>query len=72
MSREQSNSASIAVQDVTAALGLSRNDRVEGLLAAIGRRAAGEALRVVQEAVDDGKTHVSSIGNFLPICDCCL
>ena len=55
ISREQSNSASITVQDVTAALGLSRNDRVEGLLAAIGRRDAGEALRVVQEAVDDGE-----------------
>ena len=42
-------------QDVTAALGLSRNDRVEGLVAAIGRRDAGEALRVVQDAVDDGE-----------------
>ena len=31
---------------------------------------AGEALRVVQEAVDDGKTHVSSTGSFWPISDC--
>jgi DNA polymerase III subunit gamma/tau len=55
MSGKDSQSASITVQDVTAALGLSRNDRIEGLVAAIGRRDAGEALRVVQEAIDDGE-----------------
>ena len=47
--------SSISVADVTAALGLSRNDRVEGLVAALGRRDAGDALRVVQDAVDDGE-----------------
>jgi DNA polymerase-3 subunit gamma/tau len=55
MSGEQSDASSITVADVTAALGLSRNDRVEGLVAALGRRDAGEALRVVQDAVDDGE-----------------
>ena len=34
---------------------MSRNERVEGLVAAIGRRDAGQALRVVQDAVDDGE-----------------
>jgi DNA polymerase-3 subunit gamma/tau len=53
--REQSDSASITVLDVTAALGLSRNERVEGLVEALGRRDAGQALRVVQDAVDDGE-----------------
>jgi DNA polymerase-3 subunit gamma/tau len=52
---EQAVVASITVGDVTAALGLSRNDRVEGLVEALGRRDAGQALRVVQEAVDDGE-----------------
>lgn len=55
MSREQSASASITVADVTAALGLSRNDRLEALVEAIGRRDVGSALRVVQDAVDDGE-----------------
>jgi DNA polymerase-3 subunit gamma/tau len=54
-SGEQSETSSITVADVTAALGLSRNDRVEGLVAALGRRDAGEALRMVQDAVDDGE-----------------
>src|SRR5215217_7525469 len=54
-SHEKSDSASISVEDVTAALGLSRNDRVEDLFAALGRRDAGQALRVVQDAVDDGE-----------------
>jgi DNA polymerase-3 subunit gamma/tau len=52
---EESSPVSIAVADVTAALGLSRNERVEGLVAALGRRDAGEALRIVQHAVDDGE-----------------
>ena len=54
-SGEHVSRGSITVDDVTAALGLSRNDRVEGLVAALGRRDAGEALRVVQNAVDDGE-----------------
>jgi DNA polymerase III subunit gamma/tau len=55
LSREESTPLSITAADVTAALGLSRNDRVEGLVAAIGHRDAGEALRIVQHAVDDGE-----------------
>jgi DNA polymerase-3 subunit gamma/tau len=54
-STEESIPASITVADVTAALGLSRNERVESLVAALGRRDAGEALRIVQHAVDDGE-----------------
>jgi DNA polymerase III subunit gamma/tau len=54
-SPDDPNSASISVADVTAALGLSKNERVEGLVAALGRRDAGQALRVVQEAIDDGE-----------------
>ncbi|HEX2280198.1 MAG TPA: DNA polymerase III subunit gamma/tau, partial [Thermomicrobiales bacterium] len=54
-SGEQSNSGSITVADVTAALGLSRNDRLEALVEAVGQRDAGAALRVVQNAVDDGE-----------------
>ena len=50
-----SATAAITASDVTAALGLSRNDRVERLVEAIGRRDPGEALRVVQDAVDDGE-----------------
>ena len=50
-----SGTAAITVTDVTAALGLSRNDRVERLVEAIGHRDAGEALRIVQDAVDDGE-----------------
>ena len=49
------STASIAVDDVTVALGLSRNDRVEGLVASLGRRDAGQALRIVQEAIDNGE-----------------
>jgi DNA polymerase III subunit gamma/tau len=48
-------SQSITAADVTATLGLSRNDRVEGLVAALGHRDAAEALRIVQRAVDDGE-----------------
>lgn len=47
--------AAIDVSDVRAALGLSRNDRVESLVEAIGRRDAGETLRIVQNAIDDGE-----------------
>src|SRR5918995_1042206 len=38
MPPEQSDSVLITVTDVTAALGLSRNERVEGLVEALGRR----------------------------------
>ena len=55
VSPEAPNSESISAADVTAALGLSRNDRIEELVAALGRRDAGQALRVVQHAVDDGE-----------------
>jgi DNA polymerase III subunit gamma/tau len=55
LSPDDQTSVSISIADVTAALGLSRNERVEGLVAAIGRRDAGQALRVVQDAVDDGE-----------------
>ncbi|MBW3632259.1 MAG: DNA polymerase III subunit gamma/tau, partial [Chloroflexi bacterium] len=52
---KDSGAAAITASDVTAALGLSRNDRVERLVEAIARRDAGTALRIVQDAVDDGE-----------------
>jgi DNA polymerase-3 subunit gamma/tau len=45
----------IEAADVTSALGLSRNDRVESLIEAIGQRDAGKALRIVQGAIDEGE-----------------
>jgi DNA polymerase III subunit gamma/tau len=54
-SSEDLGPVAITLVDVTTALGLSRNDRVEGLVAALGRRDAGAALRVVQDAVDEGE-----------------
>jgi DNA polymerase-3 subunit gamma/tau len=45
----------IEAADVTSALGLSRNDRVESLVEAIGQRDAGKALRIVQGAIDEGE-----------------
>jgi DNA polymerase-3 subunit gamma/tau len=45
----------VTASDVTKALGLSRNDRVESLVEAISQHDAGEALRVVQDAIDDGE-----------------
>ena len=45
----------IEVADVRAALGLSRNERVEAIVAALGERDAGAALGVVQVAVDAGE-----------------
>src|SRR5215208_5123988 len=54
-STEDLGPVAITSGDVTTALGLSRNDRVEGLVAALGRRDAGAALRVVQDAVDEGE-----------------
>jgi DNA polymerase-3 subunit gamma/tau len=45
----------IDVAAVQAALGLSRNDRVEALATAIADRSAGDGLRVVQDAVDAGE-----------------
>jgi DNA polymerase-3 subunit gamma/tau len=50
-----SGQAEIDTADVRAALGLSRNDRVEGLVEALSRRHAGDALRIVQSAIDDGE-----------------
>ena len=41
--------------DVRAALGLSRNDRVEGLADALARRNPADALRIIQEAIDEGE-----------------
>jgi DNA polymerase-3 subunit gamma/tau len=55
VSPEAPSSESISAADVTAALGLSRNDRIEDLVAAVGRRDAGQALSVVQDAIDDGE-----------------
>jgi DNA polymerase-3 subunit gamma/tau len=48
-------SSILGVADVTTALGLSRNDRVEHLVEAIAVRNAGMALRIVQEAIDEGE-----------------
>lgn len=45
----------IEVADVRAALGLSRNERVEAIAAALAERDAAAALRVVQVAVDAGE-----------------
>ena len=45
----------VTASDVTKALGLSRNDRVESLVEAINQHDAGQALRVVQDAIDDGE-----------------
>jgi DNA polymerase-3 subunit gamma/tau len=51
-----SNSANpITALDVQAVLGLSRNDRVEGLADAIARRSAADALRIVGDAIDAGE-----------------
>lgn len=52
---DASSAVAIRAVDVQAALGLSRNDRVEALAMALSRQHAGEALRVVQEAVDAGE-----------------
>jgi DNA polymerase-3 subunit gamma/tau len=53
--RMAAESAGITVADVLALLGLSRNDRIEQLVAAIAARRAGDALRGVQDAVDAGE-----------------
>ncbi|MFN8664016.1 MAG: DNA polymerase III subunit gamma/tau [Thermomicrobiales bacterium] len=45
----------IEVADVRAALGLSRNERVEAIVAALGARDAATALSVVQASVDEGE-----------------
>ena len=45
----------IEVADVRAALGLSRNERVEQIVAALGERDAGAALNMVQVSVDAGE-----------------
>jgi DNA polymerase-3 subunit gamma/tau len=55
VSGEKSPPPSITAAHVTAALGLSKNDRVEGLVAALAQRDAGEALHIVQQAIDDGE-----------------
>jgi DNA polymerase-3 subunit gamma/tau len=54
-SPEEPTPISISVADVSAALGLGKNDRVENLVSALANRDAGQALRLVQEAVDDGE-----------------
>jgi DNA polymerase-3 subunit gamma/tau len=45
----------IEVADVRAALGLSRNERVESIVAALNARDAGAALGVVQASIDEGE-----------------
>ncbi len=45
----------IEVADVRTALGLSRNERVEAIVAALGERDAASALSVVQVSVDEGE-----------------
>ena len=45
----------IEVADVRAALGLSRNERVEAIVVALGARDAAAALGVVQTSVDEGE-----------------
>jgi len=53
--QDGNQSGEIDVADVQAALGLSRNDRIEGLAEALALRDPGQALAIVQEAVDDGE-----------------
>lgn len=50
-----SSRTAIRAIDVRTALGLSRNDRVEALVTALHQQRAGDALHVVQEAVDAGE-----------------
>jgi DNA polymerase-3 subunit gamma/tau len=45
----------IGAPAVRAALGLSRNDRLEAIVEAVAQRNAGKALSVVQDAVDAGE-----------------
>ncbi len=53
--RTGGESAPIGADDVLALLGVSRNQRIERLVAAIAARDAGEALGVVNQAVDAGE-----------------
>jgi DNA polymerase-3 subunit gamma/tau len=50
-----SGTAQIEASDVRAVLGLSQNERVEQIVAALAERNAGDALGVVQAAVDAGE-----------------
>jgi DNA polymerase-3 subunit gamma/tau len=50
-----SSSQPIDGSDVSALLGLSRNDRVEAIVDAVSRRNPGDALEIVQAAVDEGE-----------------
>jgi DNA polymerase-3 subunit gamma/tau len=50
-----SGTTQIEARDVRAALGLSQNERVEQMVAALAERNAGDALGVVQAAVDAGE-----------------
>jgi DNA polymerase-3 subunit gamma/tau len=45
----------ITAADVRAALGLSANERVEGIVAAIADHGAAAALHIIQESVDSGE-----------------
>jgi DNA polymerase-3 subunit gamma/tau len=45
----------VEVEDVQRLLGLSRNERVEAIVDALSSHRPGDALRVVQTAVDDGE-----------------
>jgi DNA polymerase-3 subunit gamma/tau len=51
----ESQDSRIEAADVLTALGLSRNDRIETLVAAIGNKNPGDALRIVGEAIDAGE-----------------
>ena len=52
---DSGTTGAIDIADVTSALGLSRNDRVESLVEAISQSNAGGALRIVQAAIDEGE-----------------
>lgn len=45
----------IDAEMVRTSLGLSRNERIEAMLAALAERRTGDALEIVQSAVDDGE-----------------
>lgn len=48
-------SGAITVGTVRAVLGLSRNERIETLVNALAERNAGDAIRVIQQALEDGE-----------------
>jgi len=51
---EGNDQGQIDVADVLGTLGLSHNDRIEGLVEALAKRDPGRALSIVQEVIDDG------------------